>query len=130
VHAGLIADGNRPLAFSIAVRVAGQLADQILVKVALQDISQLTYIGWDAFWLVDGLFSYNMRRTGERSSHPKRPSPRHWWAWCSAFPRKRRVASPIACRSWTRRQFCGYGIACRGTVTRVAHYEQPVFAWR
>jgi 8-oxo-dGTP pyrophosphatase MutT (NUDIX family) len=25
-------------------------------------------------------------------------------------------------------QFCR--IACRGTVTRVAHYEQPVFAWR
>jgi hypothetical protein len=45
VHAGLIADGNIPLAFSIAVRVAGQLADQILVKIALQDISQLTYIG-------------------------------------------------------------------------------------
>jgi hypothetical protein len=25
-------------------------------------------------------------------------------------------------------QFCR--IACRGAVTRVAHYEQPVFAWR
>jgi hypothetical protein len=45
VHAGLIADSNIPLALSIAACVAGQLADQILVKVALQDISQLTYIG-------------------------------------------------------------------------------------
>jgi hypothetical protein len=25
-------------------------------------------------------------------------------------------------------QFCR--IACRGDVQRVAHYEQPVFAWR
>jgi hypothetical protein len=57
VHAGLIADGHVPLAACIAVRVAGQLADQILVKVALQDISQLTYIGWRAFWLLTGLFS-------------------------------------------------------------------------
>src|SRR5271165_5532479 len=72
-HASLMTDGNIPLAIGIAARVAGQLADQILVKIALQDISQLTYIGRDAFSLLDGSFSHNTRRTGERSSHPKRP---------------------------------------------------------
>jgi hypothetical protein len=55
-HAGLIADGYAMLAQCIAARVAGQIADQILVKIAMQDISQLTYIGCCTFWLLKVLF--------------------------------------------------------------------------
>jgi hypothetical protein len=61
-HAGLIADGHVPRAVRIADRLAGQIADQILVKVALQDISQLTYIAWRAFWQVERAMERNMRR--------------------------------------------------------------------